>query len=353
MDSRISKFRKLLQNKGLNAAIVYKPENRRYLSGFSGSSGYVFITMQNSYFITDFRYLEQAKEECVDYEIIEHNNECTVYDILNSFNILTIGFEDDFITYSQFQEFQKKLNKVQWVPMKGMLSRLRMVKDAQEILYIEKAALIADEAFGYICDYIKPGISEKEIALELENYMKKKGASDTSFETIVASGIRTSLPHGTASDKIIEKGDFITLDFGCVYNGYCSDMTRTIVVGRSNHKQKEIYNIVLEAQLKALEAIQPGILSAEVDKIARDMIDLKGYGKNFGHGLGHGVGLEIHEEPRLSPSGKEILESGMVVTVEPGIYISHFGGVRIEDLVVVNQKGCRILSKSPKQLIEL
>lgn len=353
MQRRLSKLREILKEKNLDGAIIYKPENRRYISDFTGTSGYALITIDRAFFITDFRYIEQSKRECKAYEIIEHNNKYSIYSILNELNINRLGFEEDFVTYMQYKEFNEKLNNTELVPLDGTINILRKIKYEEEITYIEKAATIADEAFGYICEYIKPGISEKDIALELENYMKRKGATATSFETIVASGVRSSLPHGVASDKLVEKGDFITLDFGCIYNGYCSDMTRTIVLGKASDKQKKIYNIVLEAQLKALEVIKPGIKGMDVDKIARDFIQLKGYGKNFGHGLGHGVGLEIHEDPRLSPIGKDILQAGMVVTDEPGIYIPEFGGVRIEDLVVITETGNRVLSKSPKQLLEL
>ncbi|QEK12137.1 aminopeptidase P family protein [Crassaminicella thermophila] len=350
---RLSKLREILKKKNLDAAIIYKPENRRYISQFTGTSGYALITVDRAFLITDFRYIEQSRKECKEYEIIEHSNNYSIYSILNELSINRLGFEDDFVTYMQYKEFSEKLNNIELVPLDGAINILRKIKYEEEINNIEKAAIIADEAFGYICEYIKPGISEKDIALELENYMKRKGATATSFTTIVASGVRSSLPHGVASDKLVEKGDFITIDFGCIYNGYCSDMTRTIVLGKANDKQKEIYNIVLEAQLRALDAIKPGITGMDADKIARDFIKSKGYGENFGHGLGHGVGLEIHEDPRLSPTGKDTLQSGMVVTDEPGIYIPDFGGVRIEDLVVITKTGNRVLSKSPKQLLEL
>lgn len=353
MNFRLSKLRKMMGEKNLDGVILYKPENRRYISGFTGTSGYAVLTMDKAFFITDFRYIQQAHRECAAYEIIEHNNRRSVYSILNDLNIKTLGFEEDFVTYGQYQEFLEKLTKTKLLPLDGTMNALRKIKDADEIANIEKAAIITDEAFGYICEYIKPGVTEKEIALELELYMKRKGASALSFEIIVASGIRSSLPHGRASHKVIEKGDFITMDFGCVLNGYCSDMTRTIVVGKAKERQKEIYRIVLEAQIKALEAIKPGMAGIDVDKIARDVITAKGYGEHFGHGLGHGVGLEVHEDPRLSPTSKDILEAGMVVTDEPGIYIPDFGGVRIEDLVVVTETGNQVLSKSPKELIEL
>uniref|UniRef100_UPI0038CBF7B4 M24 family metallopeptidase n=1 Tax=Anaerosolibacter carboniphilus TaxID=1417629 RepID=UPI0038CBF7B4 len=351
--ARLTRFRELLREKNIDGAIIYKLENRRYLSGFTGSSGYVVITLNSAYFITDFRYVEQASRQCAGFEVLEHTNQKPLHTILTGFNINTMGFEDDFVTYAQYKEFSDKLEHTKMVPLEGALNNLRKIKYEEEIAKIERAAQIADSAFDHILKFIKIGMKETEVALELENFMKKQGASGLSFDSIVASGIRSSLPHGVASDKIIEEGDFVTLDFGCIYEGYCSDMTRTIVIGKASEKQKEIYSIVLDAQLKALEAIKPGVTGVEVDKIARDIITEKGYGDYFGHGLGHGVGLEIHESPRLSPLGHDTLKPGMIVTDEPGIYLPGFGGVRIEDLVVVTETGYRTLSKSPKGLIEL
>jgi len=353
VNSNVINFRKKIIDSGLDAVIVYKPENRRYLSGFTGTAGYVLLTRDRNIFITDFRYVNQASEQCKDFEIIKHTNERTLYDILNEFEVKTLGFEEEFVTFSQYEEFNEKLNNVELVPLKGVINKLRTIKTEDEIENIRKAANIADMAFEHICSLLKPGVTEWEISLELESFMKKQGASGTSFESIVASGKRSSLPHGVASQKVIENGDFVTLDFGCIYNGYCSDMTRTVVIGKATSKQKEIYEIVLNAQEAALESIRAGITGFEVDKIARDIITDKGYGEYFGHGLGHGVGLEVHEAPRLSPLGKDTLEENMVVTDEPGIYIPDFGGVRIEDLVVVKKDGYEILTKSPKHLIEL
>ncbi len=353
MMNKIYQLKDYMKKKGIDGVISYKPENRRYLSGFTGTSGYVLITNKGQYFITDFRYVQQASSQCKGFEIIKHTNNKTIFDIINDYEIKKLGFEEDYITYSAYNEFKEKLSNTELIPLKGIIEDLRMIKTHEELEAIKKAANIADKAFEHILTKIKPGISEKEISLELEFFMKKKGAKGNSFEFIVASGKRSSLPHGVASDKIIEDGDFVTLDFGCIYNGYCSDMTRTVVVGNASPKQREIYDIVLKAQEEALKHIKAGATGIQVDKIARDIIDNEGYGEYFGHGLGHGVGLEVHEAPRLSPKGKDILRPNMVVTNEPGIYIPDFGGVRIEDLVVVKEDGPDILSKSPKHLIEL
>ncbi len=353
MNKNIDKIRLLLEEKSLDGILLYKPENRRYVSGFTGSTGYVLITETDAKFITDFRYIEQATVQCDGFEIIETGNKKTIVDVLNELTLFKLGVEEDYMTYGQFIELTNKLMGTKLVPLEGAILKLRSVKTSDEIKNIKKAANIADRAFEHILKFIKPGLTELDIALELEFFMKKKGASKLSFEPIVASGKRSSLPHGIASDKIIETGDMITLDFGCVYNGYCSDMTRTIVLGRANDRQKEIYNIVLEAQKTSLKAVKPGITGAELDVIARNIINDNGYGQYFGHGLGHGVGLEVHELPRINARGNVPMEPGMVITIEPGIYISNFGGVRIEDLVLATDKGYEVLSKSTKNLIEL
>lgn len=353
MENRINRIRTLLDEKKLQGILLYKPENRRYASGFTGTNGYVLITKNKAQFITDFRYTQQAAIQCKGYEVVEINSQKTISDVLNEANLNTLGIEEDFMTYGQYQDFLNKLEKTELIPLKGALVNLRSIKTSDEVEYIEKAASIADEAFKHILGFIKPGMTELEIGLELEYFMKKRGASKLSFESIVASGKRSSLPHGVASEKVVEIGDMITLDFGCVYNGYCSDMTRTFVLGKANDKQKEIYNIVLEAQKTALESVRPGITGEELDGIARKIITDKGYGEYFGHGLGHGVGLEIHELPNINARGKVPMEPGMIITIEPGIYIPDFGGVRIEDLVLVTENGYKVLSNSTKDLIEL
>lgn len=234
-----------------------------------------------------------------------------------------------------------------------MIEKIRLFKDDEEIEEIQKAQDIADKVFSELLDFIKPGKTEREVHHYMLERMRAHGASGESFDAIIASGVRGALPHGVASDKVIEKGELLTLDFGCIYNMYCSDMTRTIAVGEISDKQREIYEVVLEAQKRALAAIKPGVRTADIDAIARDYITEKGYGENFGHGLGHGVGLEVHEAPRLSPKSDEVLEEGMVITDEPGIYIEGFGGVRIEDIILVTEDSHRVLSKSTKELITL
>ncbi len=355
MLKRINRIREILKSINADGIIAYSPENRRYLSGFTGSTGYAIISDKNAGFVTDFRYTEQAKHQCKGFEVIKNESPVSEYiaDTIKKYGISRLAYEDAYMTVAFYEQLRDKLSGVEMVPLKEADGEIRIIKDEEELSNIKKAAEIADSAFTHILSFIKPGITENEVALELEYFMKKSGASGNSFESIVASGLRSSMPHGVASDKEINNGDLLTLDFGCVYNGYCSDMTRTIVVGKANDEQKKIYDIVLKAQMEALLHIKAGVLGKDVDKIARDIICDAGYGDNFGHGLGHGVGLAVHEEPRLSISGNRVLEKNMVVTDEPGIYIPGFGGVRIEDLVVVGEDGPVVYSMSPKELIEL
>ena len=355
MEKRLVKLREKLAANNLDAAFLYSKENRRYISGFTGSTGYVIVTADKAYFVTDFRYRDQAQLQCKDLEVVIHGSSLInqLKEIILNANIKNIAIEEGHMTVAFYDNLRSNLENVELLPLKGIMDELRLFKDVDEIENIAKAASIADEAFTHILDFIKPGKTEIEVAVELEYFCKQKGATEMSFDSIVASGVRSSLPHGVFSEKVINNGEFLTMDFGCVYNGYCSDMTRTVFVGKADEKQKNIYNTVLEAQQKALEQIKPGMLGKDVDKIARDIITAAGFGENFGHGLGHGVGLAVHEEPRLSPLGERVLEANMVVTDEPGIYIAEYGGVRIEDLVLVTDQGNRVLSKSPKHLIEL
>jgi Xaa-Pro aminopeptidase len=237
--------------------------------------------------------------------------------------------------------------------LKGFIEELRRVKSEDEIALIAKAEAISDEAFSHVIKLIKPGMTELEIAMELEFQMRRAGASGVSFDTIVASGKRSSMPHGVATDKKVEIGDFITMDYGCIYQGYCSDITRTIALGQVDEKQETVYNLVRKAQEEALAAIKAGVTGKEVHMAAQNVFQDAGYGAFFGHGLGHSVGLEIHEEPRFSPKAEDVMQENMVITVEPGLYLPNWGGVRIEDLVVIKKDGYINLTHSPKELIIL
>jgi Xaa-Pro aminopeptidase len=277
----------------------------------------------------------------------------TLFEIINSEGLEKLGFEDENASYARYKTFTNKFSNTELIGLGSTVDDLRSIKDEQEIETINKAVQIADGAFKQVLSIIKPGITELDVAAELEYKMKKLGAAGASFETIVASGLRSSMPHGIASEKKLELGDAITMDFGAIYENYCSDITRTVFLGQPNKKLIDIYNIVLDAQLTSEKGAIRGRTGKEVDKIARDIIYGKGYEGKFGHGLGHGVGLEIHEIPRLSTGGEKILENNMTVTIEPGIYIEGLGGVRIEDTIVIKDDNPRVLTKATKDLIIL
>ncbi|TDX45413.1 M24 family metallopeptidase [Orenia marismortui] len=353
MKKRISKLQAELKEKELDALLINTPENRRYMTGFTGTAGTVLVSQEEAILITDFRYTQQAKKQAPDYRVVEFKGSKLdkINELLKGLKIDTLGFEATYENYNTYLNYKEKLD-VSLKATENIVKKIRMIKNSDEIEKIKKAVEITDDAFTMIREFLRIGVIERDVALELEFFMKKAGATDNAFDFIVASGERSALPHGVASDKKITAGDFVTMDFGCVYDGYHSDMTRTVVVGEeATTKQKEIYEIVLKAQLEAIKGIKAGIKGSEVDKIARDIIAQAGYEDYFGHGLGHCVGLEIHEGPRLSPKDDTVLEAGMVVTVEPGIYLPNWGGVRIEDIVVVTEDGCEILTESSKELL--
>ena len=356
MKNRIEKIRDMMEKKDLDGLLVEKSVNRFYLTGFTGTAGRVLFTPENNYFITDFRYTEQANSQTEGYEIKEINRKVPekIADILKEDKVEKLGFEAKEVSYHTYKDYKEKFGEnVEMISTKDLVQKIRLVKEKSEIEKIKKAIEITDKAFEHILDYIEVGKTEKEIALELEYFMKKQGGEKNAFDFIVASGKRSSMPHGVASDKKIEYGDFVTMDFGTFYQGYCSDMTRTIVVGEASEKQKDIYNKVLEAHNAVIEQIKPGMTGKEADAIARDIITDAGYEDNFGHGLGHGIGVEVHEGPRASYTSDNEIKPGMLVTDEPGIYIADWGGVRIEDDLLITDDGCKPLNNSPKELIVL
>lgn len=347
---RIARIRERLQREGADVFLVSSPMNRRYLTGFTGSAGLVWISNTRQAILTDFRYLEQVKTECPGWELIRIDSFIeTLKTLIEEDKIRKIAFEKDYVTVKQLEEWQEKLPG-QFTGISGWVEELRMIKNADEIANIAKAASIADKAFAQLLPTIRSGVTEREVALELEFLMRKAGASGMSFEPIVASGPRSALPHARPGERIFSVGDFVVFDFGCIVNGYCSDMTRTIVIGEPEEKHLLIYDLVLEAQLKSLAVVAPGKTGVEIDTIARDIISDMGYGEYFGHGLGHSLGLEVHENPRLSKIDHTVLQPGMIVTVEPGVYLPGFGGVRIEDLVLVTEDGHEVLSSTFKEL---
>jgi Xaa-Pro aminopeptidase len=353
--NRADRLQAKLSSLGLEAMLVASAVNRRYLSGFTGTAGVLLLTPNSRSLLTDFRYMTQAPAQAVGYQVIEHAPELleTVAAMLAKEGIAKLGFEEQHVTYAEYQAWSKALAPVELVPLPSLVEELRAVKDEAEIAVMQEAAELADNTFKYILGYIETGRTELEIALEMETFMRRNGASGPSFDTIVASGERSALPHGVASSRMVATDEFVKLDFGALYNGYCSDLTRTVVIGTPSDKHREIYSIVLEAQLHALAHIRPGMTGREADALTRDIIKRYGYGEFFGHGTGHGLGMEIHESPRLSLKSDTILTPGMTVTVEPGIYLPGFGGVRIEDDVVITDTGIKILTSSPKELTVL
>ena len=351
---RLSLLRNFLDEQKIDAILISKLPNLQYFSGFTGDSTVLIITHNKNILVTDGRYIEQAKQEAPRFEVVEQTENLwqKVAEIINEIGILSVGFEGNDVTFNEYEKFKEFAPKVKLTSMNP--SEIRQVKDETEIEKIETACEIADKAFSEIVKFIHAGIREIEVAVQLEYIMRKLGAKKPAFDTIVASGLRGALPHGIASEKIIKNGEFVTMDFGAVYKGYNSDITRTVFVGHASEKEQKLYNSVLRVQYLGLKTIKPGISGKDVDATVREALKKEELDKYFTHGLGHGVGLEIHEEPRLSRLSKcEALKENMIVTDEPGIYISDFGGIRIEDTVLVTENGARPLTKSPKHLIEI
>ena len=346
----IDQLRNLIAESNCEGFFMTSAVNRRYVTGFTGSAGVVWVSPTRQVLIVDFRYTEQAQEQTQGWEVITHDGlEEELKRVLTAEGVTIAAIEGDHMNISQWKKWQDALG-IRLEPVSGWVENLRLVKESWELEHIQKAADIADHAFSQILPQLHSGVKEKDIALELEFCMRKAGASGVSFDPIVASGPRGALPHARPGERVLQHGDFVVMDFGCVYSGYCSDMTRTVVVGEPTEKHLLIYDLVLQAQQTSLAAIKPGMTGIDVDRVARDIIEESGYGQYFGHGLGHGVGLEVHEEPRLSKLGSTVLQPGMIVTVEPGIYLPGWGGVRIEDLVVVTEEGSERLSTSFKEM---
>ena len=351
---KLTKLKKLLEDHELDAILITNPVNRRYITGFTGTAGVAIVTRNETRFITDFRYTEQAAAQAKDFTIIEHKGaiELEIKEQLKKLGVDRLGFEKNDVTYAVFERYTDILS-VNLIPVSGLIEELRLFKTVDELSIMKKAGEIADAAYEHIQGYIKPGVREIEIANELEFFMRKQGATSSSFDIIVASGYRSALPHGVASEKEIQNGELVTMDYGALYQSYCSDITRTVAVGEISAELNTIYETVLEAQLLGVKGIKPGMSGKEADALTRDYIEEKGYGDNFGHSTGHGLGLEVHEEPRLSHLSETILLPGMVVTVEPGIYVPGVGGCRIEDDIVITESGNDRLTNASKALIQL
>lgn len=356
-ETRQKRLRESLAEQGADSLYVTNLTNIRYLCGFTGSSGSLLVGQSGSWFLTDGRYRTQSADEIVGAEIEVYRftteTAAAVRKAAKSLGTKRVGFEKDHTTVASAETVNEWFEGMEMVPTQGLVEKLRRVKDAEEIDAMRKAAELADEGIAYILGRIEPGLTEKQVALDLEFHMRSAGAEAVSFDLIVAAAERSALPHAHPTDRKVEKGRFLLFDIGCRYDGYCSDLTRTVVVGSADDRHREIYELVARAQAAGLAAVAPGKAGSEVDAAARSVIEAGGQGDAFGHGLGHGVGLEVHEGPGLRSISEDILEDGNVVTVEPGVYIPGWGGVRIEDLVLVTSSGSEVLSKAGNELILL
>lgn len=355
MNKRLQRLRKILKEKNMDACIITGRANTIYLSGFTGSTSVMLIGLDKAWLVVDFRYTIQAKEQAFEgIEVVEQQESFynTINGLMAHHSIESVGFEGNVLTFSEYQKMKINLNKAKsFVSLEGLIDKLRIIKDEEEIESIQQAVLLGDKVFDHIIKFIKPGMKETDVSSEMEYTMRKLGAKGPSFETIVGAGYRSAMCHGTATDNVIKNGDAVVLDFGVIYRNYCSDMTRTIFIGEPNSELRKIYGIVRKAQEEALASIVSGMKASDADKVARDIIAKSGYGEAFGHSLGHGVGVEIHEEPRLSVKSEDILTDGMVFSVEPGIYVEGLGGVRIEDMVVLVDGKPRNFTTSSKDMI--
>lgn len=354
--THLKKLQTRLPDIGADAVIVSSEISQRYLSGFAYTDGYLLISPTRAIMLADFRYTEAAKKEVKDFEIIEPQGTMLgeLYRLMLAEGYENVAIEEKELTLADYENMCSQMPKANLIKgASALIENLRIVKDAEEIAIIAEAQRMTDLAFEHILKFINRNVTEREIAIELEFFMRKLGAETIAFDTIAVSGAASSLPHGVPRDVKIENG-FLTMDFGAKYKGYCADMTRTVVIGRADEEMKKLYNTVYTAQKAALEALKAGMLCREADAIARRIIDGAGYEGRFGHGLGHGVGMFIHEAPRLSArAGDAVLEVGNIVTVEPGIYIEGKYGCRIEDMVAITEDGILNFTKSPKELIEL
>lgn len=347
---RITKLRQSLLEQELDGILISQPENRRYLSGFTGSAGWLVISAERSILITDFRYFEQVGREAPEFELarIKTRPADLLPEILADLELQRLGFESQDVTMDQWTTLDAAVEGVEWVPLKDTVETIRAVKEESEIEALRRSTALNDAAFAYLLDVIQPGMTEQEAAWQIESYMRTHGASKVAFDLIVAAGPNGALPHARARDHAIQPGEPIVIDIGCVLDGYCSDMTRTICLGKPSPKYLEVWDVVLQAQEAALAATHAGVSGVEADAAARDLITEAGYGPYFGHGLGHGVGLAVHEGPRASRLSEDTFEPGMSLTIEPGIYLPGEFGVRIEDLVIIREEAVEVLTGTAK-----
>lgn len=351
LKSRRQRLVRFFEESDLDLLLIEQPNNLRYLSGFSGSEGALLLTPEGGWFVCDSRYTVQAGREVSGLSVVEQaQRQEGIAELIRQAGARRVGFEAAHTTVSAHQGMVARLPEVTLVPLGLELDTIRSRKDAQELQLLADVAALASSALDSVLPLVRPGMVEADLALELEFAMRRRGSEGAGFDIIVASGGRGAMPHGRASAKQIEAGDLVTIDFGAVQQGYHSDETVTVAVNSISERQQRIYQVVLDAHDRAIAAIRPGIGCRELDAVAREYIREQGFGEYFGHGLGHGVGLAVHEKPVISPRSDTIVEEGMVFTIEPGIYIPGFGGVRIEDTVAVTADGCRLLTTVSKQL---
>lgn len=355
--TRLEKFRRNMAEEKMDGFLITQPENRRYLSGFNGSSGVLIITETRQAIATDSRYYEQVRQQCPEWELIEvgYGFVENMAEILLGLELggRRVGFEAGHLTVAMLHAWERALKgRLILMHTEGFTEKLRMQKDESEVTRLKKAIALADETYVHVTRWIQPGMTEQQVAWELESYMRTHGASALSFESIVASGPHSAMPHADPTERVIQAGEPITLDFGCVVEGYCSDLTRTFCLGEPGDEQYlRVWHTVLQAQQTAEQGAKAGMTGEAIDKLARDVIEQAGYKDYFGHGLGHGVGLAIHESPRFSFTYANEIPSGAIMTVEPGIYIPGWGGVRIEDMALVHPHSLEILTAAPKQAV--
>lgn len=349
---RLQGLRKAMLEAGADAALITSEVNLRYYSGFSGTSSQLLITQDSKFFFTDFRYTEQAEAE-TDFTVVEtkaNERVKTIFEYIKNSKAKRVGIDLSDVSYPSYKSYLEYMEEADIVDVSSAVSAQRCVKDEKELELISKGAKCNDELFTHLCGLLRPGLSEMDIKAEIVYYMNKRGA-ETAFDPIVASGPNSSLPHATPTARKIAAGDFVTMDYGCKFSGYCSDFTRTVAISHIDKEMQKVYDIVNRAGDKAFETLKPGAGAKSVDAAARDYISTAGHGDSFGHGLGHGVGLFIHEAPILNAISEAVLAPGMVVTVEPGIYLKGRYGVRIEDLCVVTGKGFTNLTAAPREMI--
>lgn len=352
--NRLQQLRQKMEAENLDGLLITQPDNRRYLSGFTGSNGVLIISKTRQALATDSRYYEQVRQQCPGWELLAvgYDFAGSMLELLRQFELGggRVGFEAAELSVSTLLGWERAVQgRLVLVGTENLVEELRMVKDADELTRMKKAIALADETLAHITEWLRPGVTEREVSWEIESYMRTHGASALSFESIVASGPNSAKPHGRPGERVLQPGDALTLDIGCVVDGYCSDITRSFSLGEPADAQyRAVWDIVLQAQQAAISGIRADQPGAEVDKLARDVIEQAGYGQNFGHGLGHSLGIAVHESPRYSFTYQNDVPAGAVMTVEPGIYLPGWGGIRIEDVVLVTENGPEVLTAAPK-----